>query len=72
MEGGTGKTINWQMLQNFQPKCPWWLAGGLCPENVATAIAQVAADGFDVSSGVEHSAGDKDLERVAQFLAIAS
>ncbi len=26
MEGGTGKTINWQMRQNFQPKCPWWLA----------------------------------------------
>ena len=71
MEGGTGKTINWQMLQEFHPKCPWWLAGGLSPENVATAIAQVAADGLDVSSGVERSAGDKDLERVAHFLAIA-
>lgn len=71
LHGGTGKTINWQMLQSFQPKCPWWLAGGLSPENVAEAIAQVAADGLDVSSGVERSAGDKDLERVAQFLAIA-
>jgi phosphoribosylanthranilate isomerase len=71
LHGGTGKTINWQMLQSFQPKCPWWLAGGLSPENVAEAIAQVTADGLDVSSGVERSAGDKDLERVAQFLAIA-
>jgi len=71
LEGGTGKTINWQMLQNFQPQCPWWLAGGLSPENVAEAIAQVTADGLDVSSGVERAAGDKDLERVAKFLAIA-
>ena len=71
MAGGTGKTIDWQMLRDFRPHCPWWLAGGLSPENVKQAIALVSADGLDVSSGVERSAGDKDLSKVEQFLANA-
>jgi phosphoribosylanthranilate isomerase len=65
--GGTGKTIDWQMLQQFRPACPWLLAGGLSPENILTALAQVQPDGIDLSSGVEHRPGDKDLARVAQL-----
>ena len=68
MAGGTGKTLDWQMLRDFRPNCDWWLAGGLSPENVANAIAQVCPDGLDVSSGVERSAGDKDLTKVEQFV----
>ncbi len=71
MAGGTGKTLDWQMLRDFQPNCDWWLAGGLSPDNVADAIALVNPNGLDVSSGVEHSAGDKDLVKVENFLAIA-
>jgi phosphoribosylanthranilate isomerase len=63
--GGTGKTIDWRMLQQFRPPCPWLLAGGLSPENILTALAQVQPDGIDLSSGVEHCPGDKDLARVA-------
>ena len=71
MAGGTGKTLDWQMLRDFRPNCQWWLAGGLSPENVAEAIALVSPDGLDVSSGVEFSAGDKDLSKVMKFIAIA-
>ena len=71
MAGGTGKTLDWQMLRDFAPKCDWWLAGGLSPENVAQAIALVSPNGLDVSSGVERSAGDKDLDKVRKFVAIA-
>lgn len=69
MAGGTGKTLDWQMLRDFQPNCDWWLAGGLSPDNVKEAIALVNPDGLDVSSGVERSAGDKDLAKVENFLA---
>ncbi len=31
LAGGTGKTLNWQALQDFQPYYPWLLAGGLTP-----------------------------------------
>ncbi len=71
MAGGTGKTLDWQMLRDFHPNCQWWLAGGLSPENVAEAIALVSPDGLDVSSGVELSAGDKNLSKVEKFMAIA-
>jgi len=65
--GGTGKTLDWSSLQNFRPNCPWLLAGGLTPDNVLNALNQVLPDGIDLSSGVEHSPGDKDLTKVAQL-----
>ncbi|MCG6134048.1 MAG: phosphoribosylanthranilate isomerase [Nostoc sp. LLA-1] len=63
--GGTGQTLDWQMLQQFKPSCPWLLAGGLTPDNVVDALNQVQPDGIDLSSGVELEPGDKDLDKVA-------
>lgn len=62
--GGTGHTLDWSILQAFKPDCPWLLAGGLNPQNVADAIAQVRPDGIDLSSGVEDAPGQKNLEKV--------
>jgi phosphoribosylanthranilate isomerase len=66
--GGTGKTLDWLTLQHFRPSCPWLLAGGITPDNVLEALSQVHPDGIDVSSGVEQSAGNKDLTKVTQLL----
>lgn len=68
LAGGTGKTINWDILTDFHPSCRWLLAGGLAPENVAIALEQLHPDGIDVSSGVEISPGNKDLNRVRQLV----
>ena len=68
MLGGTGQTINWQDLQQFSPNLPWMLAGGLNPENILDALAQLQPDGIDLSSGVEKSPGDKDLDLVRKLL----
>ncbi|MGJ5674745.1 MAG: phosphoribosylanthranilate isomerase [Nostochopsis sp.] len=65
--GGTGKTLDWQMLQQFQPSCPWFLAGGLTPTNILEALSQINPSGIDLSSGVERAPGDKDLEKVAEL-----
>lgn len=65
--GGTGKTLNWESLQEFAPPCPWLLAGGLTPDNVQIACHQVHPDGIDLSSGVEISPGDKDLTKVSRL-----
>ncbi len=65
--GGTGKTIDWQDLAAFQPALPWMLAGGLTPDNVTEALSRLKPDGIDLSSGVERSPGDKDLNKVAQL-----
>ncbi len=63
--GGTGKTLNWQDLQQFKPAKPWMLAGGLTPDNVLEALSRLQPDGIDLSSGVERSPGNKDLDKVA-------
>ena len=68
--GGTGQTVDWRLLQDFQCPQPWLLAGGIRPENVAQALQQISPDGIDLSSGVESSPGIKDLEKVHQLFAI--
>ena len=62
--GGTGKTLNWDTLQQFDPDCPWFLAGGLTPKNILEALDKVKPSGIDLSSGVETAPGDKDLDKV--------
>lgn len=67
MLGGTGHTIDWQDLAQFKPAIPWLLAGGLTPDNIKDALSRLQPDGIDLSSGVERSPGDKDLDKVAQL-----
>ncbi|MDZ7956988.1 MAG: phosphoribosylanthranilate isomerase [Aulosira sp. DedQUE10] len=65
--GGTGQTLDWSMLQQFSPSCPWFLAGGLTPDNILDALSLVKPNGIDLSSGVERKPGDKDLHQVAKL-----
>ncbi len=65
--GGTGKTLDWIILQQFHPQRPWFLAGGLTPGNITTALSQVKPNGIDLSSGLEVAPGDKNLDKVAQL-----
>jgi phosphoribosylanthranilate isomerase len=65
LAGGTGSTLDWRSLSSFQPSCAWLLAGGLTPDNVVEALNQLRPTGIDLSSGVEHSPGNKNLEKVA-------
>jgi phosphoribosylanthranilate isomerase len=65
--GGTGQTLDWEQLSTFKPSIPWLLAGGLTPDNVCTALSQLYPDGIDLSSGVEVSPGDKNLDLVERL-----
>jgi phosphoribosylanthranilate isomerase len=65
--GGTGKTIDWQILRQLEPGIPWFLAGGLTPNNIIEALKNLRPNGIDLSSGVESSPGNKDLKKVAQL-----
>lgn len=55
-EGGTGKTFDWSILNNANQ--PFMLAGGLNASNIQGALYQ-GAQGLDLNSGVELSAGKK-------------
>ncbi|EAW34971.1 phosphoribosylanthranilate isomerase [Lyngbya sp. PCC 8106] len=68
--GGTGHTLDWNSLQQFRPSIRWLLAGGLTPDNVLEALNLLKPDGIDLSSGVEQSPGDKDLDKVRQLFQV--
>jgi len=65
--GGTGEVFDWQSVPAGLKK-PIILAGGLTPQNVADAIAQVRPYAVDVSGGVEAAKGVKDVGRIAAFV----
>jgi len=67
--GGTGRRFDWEAAAaGARPRVsPLIVAGGLTPENVAVAIAALAPDVVDVSSGVEVRPGVKDHDRMRAF-----
>jgi phosphoribosylanthranilate isomerase len=69
--GGHGASFDWRMLKGKRFNRPWFLAGGLNPENVARAIEVSGASHVDVSSGVESAPGVKSDARIAEFVAAA-
>jgi phosphoribosylanthranilate isomerase len=66
--GGTGAVIDWSLAAAAARKRRVVLAGGLTPDNVASAIRAVRPFGVDVSSGVEASPGVKDFDKMTQFI----
>jgi phosphoribosylanthranilate isomerase len=65
--GGSGKTFDWTSFPGDSVR-PLLLAGGLRPDNVATAIARARPWGVDVSSGVESEPGCKDADQMTRFV----
>ena len=66
--GGHGAAFDWKILSGRFFQKPWFLAGGLDPENVARAIELSGAELVDVSSGVESAPGVKDAARIQAFV----
>jgi len=69
--GGNAASFDWQILADWVSPAPWWLAGGLTPDNVAEAIRVSGAGAVDVSSGVESELGVKDPDLIEAFVANA-
>ncbi|WP_456404238.1 phosphoribosylanthranilate isomerase [Thiolapillus sp.] len=65
--GGTGERFDWDRIP---PEMAGRiiLAGGLNPENVASAVRSVRPWAVDVSGGVEASKGIKDHQKIEQFM----
>ncbi|WP_435124541.1 phosphoribosylanthranilate isomerase [Halobaculum sp. D14] len=68
--GGTGETHDWAATADLARDLvsPVVLAGGLTPENVASAAEAVEPFAVDVATGVERDGGVKDHTAVARFV----
>lgn len=68
LPGGNGLSFDWRLIAGRRWPCPWMLAGGLTPENVAEAVKMTGAKQVDVSSGVEDEPGQKNAELIQKFV----
>lgn len=66
--GGTGKTFNWQILNELEIPKPYFLSGGISPLNF-NDIQNIRQQPFalDINSKFETEAGNKDLEKIKNF-----
>ena len=75
---GSGHALDWAALQERLEHSPlkvgWGLAGGLNPKNVTEALERFIPLGLgwlDAVSGLEASAGEKDPQKMRDFVARA-
>ena len=58
---GTGKTFDWSLIRSINR--PYFLAGGISPENAAQAVERFSPYAVDASSSLETD-GVKDLSKM--------
>jgi phosphoribosylanthranilate isomerase len=72
MPGGTGQVVDWIVARAARELVPrLFLAGGLSPENIAEAIAEVQPFAVDACSSLETTPGQKSVERMKAFVRAA-
>ncbi len=67
MRGGSGRSFDLKHVPEMET--PWYMAGGLTPENVTERLRMRIPYGVDISSGVETN-GYKDMKKIEKFTAM--
>ena len=70
--GGNGKVFNWEILQSYNEKVPFFLSGGLSPENVEQIkfLKRMNLHALDVNSGAEVYPGFKSTEKIKRIMEV--
>lgn len=76
--GGTGKTFSWDLLKDLSSVAPYFISGGLGPENIEELLQFVSRNasvadqlvGVDLNSGVETAPAVKSVEKVQRVIEI--
>ena len=66
--GGTGRSFDWERLNQLTLRVPWIVSGGLDPAKVKKLLSVLRPYGVDVSSGVESAPGKKSQKLVKEFI----
>ena len=64
--GGNAQVFKWDILTHYNQRVPFFLSGGLSPENVGGVrlLKDMNLHAIDVNSGVEQAPGVKDLQKI--------
>lgn len=70
LPGGTGQKFNWQLLENYKGDVPFFLSGGIGPDDLDAVLNfnHPQLFGIDINSGFEISPALKDVEKVKYFI----
>jgi phosphoribosylanthranilate isomerase len=68
--GGNAQRFDWEILQKYNQRIPFFLSGGLSPENMneINKINGMNIHALDVNSGVENSPAVKNVGKVKSFV----
>lgn len=71
LPGGTGQKFNWQLLKNYKGLIPFFLSGGIGPDDLEAIrnFEHPRWRGIDINSGFEISPALKDVIKVKNFIA---
>ena len=66
--GGNAKRFNWEILRNYDQEIPFFLSGGLTPENITeiSALEGMNIHAIDINSGVEVKPGWKNVTAIRE------
>lgn len=74
--GGSGRTFDWNLLDQYERDIPYFLSGGLSATNLHRALDLAGRDSrlhaLDFNSGIELSPGLKDVEKFKEIKKIIS
>ena len=66
--GGTGKTFDWNILNELEISIPYFLSGGISLENVQQlSMINTKPISLDINSKFEIEPGNKDLKKIKQL-----
>jgi phosphoribosylanthranilate isomerase len=70
LPGGTGQKFNWTLLDNYNGDVPFFLSGGIGPNDLEAVLSfsHPQLFGIDINSGFEISPALKDVEKVKSFI----
>jgi phosphoribosylanthranilate isomerase len=69
LRGGNATRFDWRLLGNYDQRIPFFLSGGIRQEDLEELdeLRNMNLYAVDVNSGVEHSPGVKDLDKVKRI-----
>lgn len=70
LPGGSGKKFDWNILDNYKGHTPFFLSGGIGPEDVQQIklVNHEKLTGVDLNSGFEDEPGLKNIEKLKEFI----